>query len=402
MTAESVELIGSTPGGSFAAPRSAGQSLARLAYIDNVRWVMIVLVLSMHAADTYSPFGNWYYTERPTLGLTSIAFFSFYQSFLQAFFMALLYFIAGYFTPRSYDRKGPLRFLYDRFIRLGLPTLLYMLVIGPLTEYYVSHTWRTHDSFARAWWGHITDGEVFGMTGPMWFCAALLIFCVFYMAFRLLASTVGLRLTYKAGVNNRNLVLLIAVIALTTFGVKIANPTGASFYNMQINDFPSYIIFFVVGIYAWRCDLLTHLSRGFGLRWGAIGLGIAFVLWPALVVFGGALHGDTQSYSGGLHWQNLGMCIWAASICVCISLGLTVWFREHFNVQGPVSRFMSANAFAVYVFHPPMLIGLALVLSSFAAPGVMKFVLLTALAVVVNFAAADRLFRRIPLLKRIL
>ena len=25
---------------------------------------MILLVLSMHATDTYSPFGNWYYTDR--------------------------------------------------------------------------------------------------------------------------------------------------------------------------------------------------------------------------------------------------------------------------------------------------------------------------------------------------
>ena len=32
----------------------------RLAFIDNIRWLMIILVLSMHSADTYSPFGNWY------------------------------------------------------------------------------------------------------------------------------------------------------------------------------------------------------------------------------------------------------------------------------------------------------------------------------------------------------
>ena len=30
----------------------------RLAYVDNLRWVMIILVISMHAADTYSPLGN--------------------------------------------------------------------------------------------------------------------------------------------------------------------------------------------------------------------------------------------------------------------------------------------------------------------------------------------------------
>jgi hypothetical protein len=63
----------------------------RLSFIDNIRWVMIVLVLSMHSADTYSPFGNWYYSDRGAVGLPTVVFFGFYQSFLQAFFMALLF-----------------------------------------------------------------------------------------------------------------------------------------------------------------------------------------------------------------------------------------------------------------------------------------------------------------------
>ena len=33
-------------------------------------------------------------------------FFGIYQSFLQAFFMAVLFFIAGYFSAAAYDRKG--------------------------------------------------------------------------------------------------------------------------------------------------------------------------------------------------------------------------------------------------------------------------------------------------------
>jgi hypothetical protein len=73
-----------------AASRHVRSTSARLGYIDNIRWPMIVLVLSMHAADTYSPFGNWYYVERPPIGTAETLFFLTYQSFLQGFFMALL------------------------------------------------------------------------------------------------------------------------------------------------------------------------------------------------------------------------------------------------------------------------------------------------------------------------
>jgi glucan biosynthesis protein C len=86
-----------------------GSRAPRLLFIDNIRWSMIVLVLSMHAADTYSPFGNWYYVDRQPTGLGTKIFFGVYQSFLQAFFMALLFFVAGYFSAAAYDRKGFMR-----------------------------------------------------------------------------------------------------------------------------------------------------------------------------------------------------------------------------------------------------------------------------------------------------
>jgi fucose 4-O-acetylase-like acetyltransferase len=121
----------------------------RMLFIDNIRWTMILLVLSMHATDTYSPFGNWYYTDRSQTTLTTALIFGSYQSVLQAFFMALLFFVAGFFAAPSYDRKGFDRFVRDRGVRLGVPTVLYMLIIGPLTQYFLSRTWGT-GGFDRA------------------------------------------------------------------------------------------------------------------------------------------------------------------------------------------------------------------------------------------------------------
>ena len=134
------------------------RSLSRLLFIDNIRWSMIILVLSMHACDTYSPFGNWYYVDRQPAGLGTELFFGVYQSFLQAFFMAVLFFIAGYFSAAAYDRKDFPRFIRDRFVRLGLPTLLYMFAIGPLTQYFLSRTWGS-GGFAHQWLMHLGDGE---------------------------------------------------------------------------------------------------------------------------------------------------------------------------------------------------------------------------------------------------
>src|ERR1700749_35662 len=199
---------------------SLGTRAPRLAYIDNIRWSMIVLVLSMHAVDTYSPFGNWYYVDRQEARLGTKLFFGVYQSFLQAFFMALLFFVAGYFSAAAFDRKGFAPFVRDRFLRLGLPTLLYMFVIGPLTQYFLSWTWGT-GGFGHQWLVHLKDGEWVSETGAMWFCAALLMFSVVSG----LARAMGWR--ERAIVpTGGGIAIFIAIMAASTFAVRIAIDGG--------------------------------------------------------------------------------------------------------------------------------------------------------------------------------
>src|ERR1700759_5457899 len=127
-----------------AGPRAGPQ---RLLFIDNIRWVMLMLVLSMHAAVTYSGHGSWYVTEPAKLGIAQEFAFVTFQVFLQSFFMGFLFFLAGYFVPGAVDKKGPAHFLGDRAYRLGLPSLLYIFVIHPLTCYYVAGVWDTGRGF---------------------------------------------------------------------------------------------------------------------------------------------------------------------------------------------------------------------------------------------------------------
>src|SRR5579871_5719109 len=154
---------------------ASATATGRLVFVDNLRALVILLVLSMHACDTYSPFGNWYYQQHPAVSLSTALTFGSYQSFVQAFFMGLLFLIAGFFAARSLSQKGARRFVQDRLWRLGVPTLPYMVLIGPVTQYFLSHTWGA-DSFAAEWIHHVRDGEILSETGPMWFAAALLVF----------------------------------------------------------------------------------------------------------------------------------------------------------------------------------------------------------------------------------
>ena len=274
----------------------------RLLFIDNLRWVMIMLVLSMHAAVTYSSVGSWYYNEPVVPSRPELLIFVTYQAFLQSFFMGLLFFIAGYFVPGAYDKKGGLRFLKDRAIRLGLPTLLYVFLLQPLILFYIIRVWdpaSANRSFFREYGHYISRGHWPGGTGPLWFCAALLIFCGVYAGWRRLV------VARPAGPRPfpRKLVIagFIGVIALASFLVRILWPNGTSFYNMQFCYFSQYILFFIAGTMAYRRSWLTALSRQTGLFWGRVGLIGGLVLWAALLAFGGAFSGQAEAYKGGLH-----------------------------------------------------------------------------------------------------
>lgn len=365
---------------------------------------MILLVVSMHAAVTYSHVGRWYYMESPRPGLPVLLVFATYQAFLQAFFMGFLFFLAGYFVPGAYDKKGPAKFLRDRFIRLGIPTLLYMFVIGPFTEYYVSQTWTSTRpmTFGGEIVKHILNGEFLSGTGPLWFCAALLFFCFVYALFRQFASAAS-RFTIATPLpGNRGIVAFIALLALATFLVRIPEPMGKAVYNMQLCFFAQYILMFCAGILAYRTGFLSRLPYSFGIRWLWLGLAGGFVVWMTILVLGGALSGRIDLYNGGLHWQSAGFSVWESLVCAGVCLGLTVLYREKFNTQGPVAKVLTDDAFAVYVLHPPVLIALSHALQSFAAPPLVKFVVLTLLAFTATLALSALVVRRIPGLKTVL
>jgi glucan biosynthesis protein C len=383
---------------------STNPSRPRLFFVDNLRWTAILLVLSMHAADTYSPLGSWYYVDRRPLSPASLLFFAAWQMYLQSFFMGLLFFLAGFFVPPSFDRKGPQQFLRERAFRLGLPVLFYMFILGPITEYFCAHSWNSTEptSFANEWIKHIRNGEFLQENGPLWFCLALLIFSIAYIAFRQSRQRRTGHEETATPPSTAQLIGFAIVMATFTFLVRLVLPSGTSFLNMHLSDFPQYILLFSAGILAARKHWLLNLNFPSGIRWLTIALPLGFVAWLLLLIKGGAVTGNGRAFSGGWRWQAASMNLWESFTCVAICYGLLVIYARKFNSQGPLAKLLSDNAFSVYVFHPPILILAARAMHPLAWPAIPKFLLLTTIAAVASFTLSAAVFRRIPLLRNIL
>ncbi len=361
----------------------------RLAYIDNIRSLMIALVVMMHAAVTYSGFGGWYYVENKEVDFASQVIFGFFQSFLQAFFMALLFMIAGYFVVASLQKKGAARFIKARLFRLGVPTLFYMLLLHPLSVKLIHSDLNLSAFYAKGF----KTFSIFSWNGPMWFAAALLVFSLLYVPVKRLGSS------FKIKVSLLHFSIVIMIITVFAFILRLFFPLGTAVVNFQLGFFSSYTIFFILGILAFGSNLFQAIDYKMGKRLLILAGIIGIPLWGFIMMAGGPSRGIFL-INGGLNWQAFVFALWESFACVTISFGLIGIFKESFNTKTRFKQFLADNAFGVYVFHPPILIAISLIFKTLTMPPVVKFLFITALAIPACFLLSS-LIRKIPLFKKI-
>ncbi|HBE77332.1 MAG TPA: hypothetical protein DDW65_06060 [Firmicutes bacterium] len=138
----------------------------------------------------------------------------------------------------------------------------------------------------------------------------------------------------------------------------------------------------------------VNIPYSFGIIWFKIALWIGIPFWIAIIFGGGALKGMAR-YNGGPYWQTAAYALWESFFCIGICLGLLVIFREKFNSQGRISKFLSKNAFAVYVFHAPILVILSMLAWDIAFYPLLKMALMVIIALPVCFGIGA-LIRKIP------
>ena len=110
--------------------QSESQDDARICYFDNIRYLMVLLVVVLHVACGYSHYTVWW-----AVNDGNAVFFDYILRFLGVFLMPTLFFIAGYFALPSLNRKGARLFIKSKLIRLGLPWLIGVVLLGPVRNY---------------------------------------------------------------------------------------------------------------------------------------------------------------------------------------------------------------------------------------------------------------------------
>ena len=374
-----------------------GEKSPRLAYVDNQRALMIIFVVMIHVGVTYSGLGSWYYKENQDLGPISLLLFGVFQSFTQAYSMGLLFLFAGYFIPGALERKGAKRFVNDRLFRLGVPVLVYIFIIHPVCIAIAYPDTNIADYYIRG----IVSLDFVSWSGPLWFAFALLIFTLVYLLISKLFGVnlrgiprgFGSPLTLKRGL------LLVAVISAAAFALRTAFPIGTDVINMQLGYFSSYAVMFVMGVTGLRKSFLDGIDHRAGKMWFIFSFAVGLPVWILIILFGGPLKG-VFLINGGMNWQAAAFAFWESFFCVAMIIGLIGIFKERFNSGRPAARFLSDQAFGVYVFHAPVLILVTKAVKGVSLHPLAKFCVVSVLAVSASYLFSYAI-RRVGFLRRV-
>lgn len=354
--------------------------------IDNLKVVLVAGVILTHAVLTYADAGDWFYQEENLGDLVTILVFL--PGLVGALFaMGLFFLVAGWFSPPALERKGPWRFIEDRLLRLGLPLVVFTVLVTPLVNALVAY--QTEDlhrpvlPFVRHLVTHLD-------TGPLWFLAVLLVFSLGYAAVRALRPAHPRDLGAEGGSDGlraRHLVALAVVIAVASFLVRLQFPMDSKqVMNVHVFQWPQYLVLFSFGVACgergWLDPVPDRLRRGCG--WAAIGAVIAL---PVVMALGGAFaeDGSPDAFSGGVHWESLATAAIEGALAVSGSIWFLAWFRRRWSHQGPLARQLARAAYGAFIIQTPVLVLVALALRQLSMSPELRLLVLAPTAVALSF-----------------
>ena len=387
----------------------AGTSPAgRIEFVDAVRVILILLVVAHHSVEAYVT------AHPPEVPLPDppLARGGVFLWVNAAFFMGLFFFLAGYFTPGAFDRKGPASFLGDRGLRLGVPLVLGTILIVPLAGW--SHialdpalppvsywTYLIRDFFGHGvkpdYWPPGERWPAFNF-GHLWFLEHLLVYALLYAALRIVLPTDSGK-AWREPPSHPAIAAYAILLAAATFIIRIWFPQNRwigflGFIQMEPAHLPQYASLFAIGVFAGPRRWMETMPTRRGLVWLAIGATVALTAYLAVAT--GPSGGGSVDMSRS--WR---VCTLEALLCTGMCVGLPVLARELALGAGRVWQALARNVFAIYVFHMPIVLLLQWALIDAPAPKPVRLVATVIGAILGSFAFTNWIVLRLPFARRI-
>ena len=330
----------------------------RKAYLDNIRWTTILLVLVYHVCYMFNGVG----AVGGIPDAANIPAFDTIEYIVYPWFMVLLFIIAGMSSRYSLQKRTGKQFIKERAVKLLIPSTLCMFVIHWITGYL--------NIKMGGGLSYIPSALVYPISavsgiGPLWFIQMLFLFSCILVLFRKIDKND--KLWIVCGKINLPIILLLFV---PIFGAaQILNMPVLTMYRFGI-----YFVAFLIGYYIFSHDKIQEIIEK--IRIPMLCLAIISAVIYTIYYFG-------SDYTSPRCLQSIitNLYLWIAVLAV---IGC---FKKYFNRENVFTRYMTKSSFGIYILHYPILISACYVLNYYLdLPVILNYLIAFAVEIIISFA----------------
>ena len=346
-------------------------------YLDNIRWVTVVIVLLYHVLYMYNAEGVLGGVGKITN--LNVQHYDSLMYLVYPWIMPVLYIVAGISSKIVLDKHTAKEFIKSRTRKLLVPSTIGVLVFH-VVQGYVSMSFG--DAFTELAKARVPAPVVFMImvasgSGVLWFCHLLWIYSLILVLVRKIEKG------HLSDLGAKTPLWLIMLFVFPVWGAaQILNTPIISVYR-----FGFYFVFFMLGYYVFSSGEVMEKLKRYAV-WFIAGGAVLCIVFAVLNFWirGGMNYADKPVNRGLLY----------AACAYFGSLAMIAGFARFFDISNSFTEWMSKRSFGLYVFH---YLGISLMALIFAKPMLLPAPLCYIISLVAGFAFGYGLYEiisRIP------
>lgn len=296
----------------------------RKVYLDNIRWITVVLVVVYHVIYMY----NGVETAGVIGPFAAVQYQDVYQYFVYPWFMLLLFTVSGMAARFYLERHTEREFLRARTTKLLVPSTIGLLAFHWILGYYNMALSGATEQMAAVPKPVLFLIMVLSGTGPLWYIQVLWILSLLLVLARKIEKD---RFYEKCSRTNAGILLLLTVVII--FSAKVLNTPVVVVYRFGIYGAGFFIGYFCLS----HDEVMDRLEKCWPFLMAA-----ALVL---AVLFTVLNFGKPYAEHVVLDTPLCSAYAWIAT------LAILAFMKKWGGFETGFSKWMSRKSWGLYIFH---------------------------------------------------
>ena len=372
----------------------------RIYFLDNLRTVLIFLVVLLHSGLVYEAVleNEWIVVD--SVKANSIGLIRMY---LDLFVMFIIFFISGYFIPISLKSKNIWDFIKSKFKRILIPWIIAVFTLIPaykaiflFSRGLPQEEWYSYFHFYQRAGGDLSFFADNPTQNWLWFLPVLFMFQFLYLGFSKI-NILSLKISLKAGIVITLFIGLIYSMIISEAGLR-------GWFNSPVLHFQRerlliYFMAFLLGSLSYKLNVFESTKKNikyYILSNVVLTLALGVFTVVALNLFFNIIDPERNYFFVSKFIDRIAYYISALLSMLSFLYVFIHLFRFNFNKSNRLMRELNNNSYSVYIIHIIVMGVIALIMVNIQIPSFIKFIILTIFTFILsNFIlyAYNRLFQ---------